>query len=167
MSLAVDFANELRDPDYVQSLQKTLQGEFAGLEGDWKLSITRHENASYWNFLLSGPGGFEWKRILVVELKEHRVEFIHTEVALALNMALEGGRFRYKEFEIDPVPYRDGSGNWSLAIRIWKKGVKGPIGRQFSTPDTFLTKEEAVRGSVQFGYQVIDGRVLDYTVADM
>ena len=66
----------------------------------------------------------------------------------------------YKDFVIMPVHYPDpaGTGQWKGKVKIMRKNGITP--RTFAIQDTsFKTEGEAIRGSLEYGKKIIDGKV--------
>lgn len=62
----------------------------------------------------------------------------------------------YKGFIITARPYQvHDTGKWTVDIEISRKGRK----RSFSTTEHFATETEAAIRSVEFGREIIDGKV--------
>ena len=67
----------------------------------------------------------------------------------------------YKGFVITVRPYQvHDTGKWTVDIEISRRGRK----RSFSTREHFSTESEAVTRSVEFGCQIIDGKVPECSV---
>ncbi len=63
----------------------------------------------------------------------------------------------YKDFEIMPVHY-SAAGEWRGKVKIMKKN--GTISRTFTVQDiSFKTEGEAIRGSLEYGKKIIDGKI--------
>lgn len=74
----------------------------------------------------------------------------------------------YKEFEIKASPYNLAeSGDWSLNMYIIHHKAGETREKNFSTAQTFKTRDEAVSHCHNFGRQIIDGQVPGCTVADL
>ncbi len=72
----------------------------------------------------------------------------------------------YKDFIIETAPELH-AGKWSTNVWIRVHRDKGPSGRGFKTRDTFPTREEAVAHCLQFGMDIIGGKVEGCTVEDL
>lgn len=74
----------------------------------------------------------------------------------------------YKGYEIHPAPYqlRD-SGDWTISIEIWLHTGSELRTRNFSAANTFRTKDEAIQHCINFGKQIIDGKLENLTVTDL
>lgn len=74
----------------------------------------------------------------------------------------------YKGYEIEAVPHQlADSGEWTIEIAIVRDRGNERKYRKFSSSNTYKTREEAIRHSFDFGKQIIDGKVKDYSVADL
>jgi hypothetical protein len=74
----------------------------------------------------------------------------------------------YKEFEIKASPYQLAeSGDWTLNIYITHHRGGETLEKNFSAATTFKTRDEAIQHCLNFGKQIIDGRVPDCTLADL
>ena len=74
----------------------------------------------------------------------------------------------YKGYQIRPSPrqLRDPLRWTTNLIILFDKGYK-IVERQFFAANTFESKEEAIQACVEFGRQIIDGRIPNCTVADL
>ena len=69
-------------------------------------------------------------------------------------------RAEYQGFVIDARPHQlVDDGRWSLAISIERHHGDGDTVLSYSAADTFETKEEAIDYCLNFGRQIIDGKV--------
>lgn len=77
-------------------------------------------------------------------------------------------RMRYKDFEIEAVPYQLAeSKKWTTNINIWKhKGYKS-ISRNFYANSVYETKEEAIKYCFILGKEIIDGKKENCSIDDM
>lgn len=75
---------------------------------------------------------------------------------------------QYKGYEIEAVPHKlADSGVWSTDIAIVRDGVSERKCRNFGVSKTHKTREEAVQHCFNLGKQIIDGKVKDFSVADL
>lgn len=75
---------------------------------------------------------------------------------------------RYKGFLIQATPYQlADSGEFTINISILHDSGSAITSRNFSASYTFKTKHEAIQHCVEFGQQIIDGKVTNCTVADL
>ena len=72
----------------------------------------------------------------------------------------------YKGFTIRALPFHLKGDKWSTYLVIRVVRYEKTAHRQFSAPETFLTREEeeAVTHCLQFGMDIIDGKVEGCTV---
>ena len=81
---------------------------------------------------------------------------------------VETPRAAYKEFQILPTPQQlADSGEWTLSIVIEKHTGDAVVFRNFSTANSFPTKDEALQRCLEFGRKIIDGEVENLTIADL
>ncbi len=73
----------------------------------------------------------------------------------------------YKGFTIKAAPFKLHDGNWNTYFWITVHTDDGPKSRNFNTGDTFPTEEEAVESCLQFGRDIIDGKVEGCSVEDL
>ncbi len=73
----------------------------------------------------------------------------------------------YKGCTIDSTPFQLQGGEWSTDIWIHIHRAEETASRNFNTEDTFSTREEAVAHCLQFGMDIIDGKVEGRTVEDL
>ncbi len=73
----------------------------------------------------------------------------------------------YKGFIIDSTPFQLQGGEWSTDIWIRIHRAEETSSRNFNTEDTFPTREAAVAHCLQFGMDIIDGKVEGLTVEDL
>ncbi len=69
-----------------------------------------------------------------------------------------------KGFTIRALPFHLKGDKWSTYLVIRVERYEKIAHRQFSAPETFRTREEAVTHCLQFGMDIIDGRVEGCTV---
>jgi len=70
---------------------------------------------------------------------------------------MEGEWVSYKDFLILPLPY-PAAGQWRGKVKIIRNN--GITGRTFIIQDTaFKTEGEAIRGSLEYGKKIIDGKI--------
>jgi hypothetical protein len=69
-------------------------------------------------------------------------------------------RIQYEGYVIEErtVQLRD-TGRWTLAINLWRDSGDETVVRQFSSATTFATRDEAVRHCINFGRQIIGGKI--------
>jgi len=79
---------------------------------------------------------------------------------------IEMNEITYKGFSIIARPARSHDGNWNTDIWIETYGEK-PKGQNFTSLDTFPTEKEAVEFCLQYGKDIIDGKVEGSTVEDL
>jgi len=72
----------------------------------------------------------------------------------------------YKGFSIVATHVELHDGTWSTDIWIETYGEK-PKGQNFTSLDTFPTEKEAVEFCLQYGRDIIDGKVEGLTVEDL
>jgi len=74
----------------------------------------------------------------------------------------------YKGFEIRPAPHElQGSGEWTLHLYITKHHGSQTAEKPFNAANTFATKAEAERHCIEFGKQIIDGKIPNCTTDDL
>ena len=74
----------------------------------------------------------------------------------------------YKGYQIRAIPYQLAeSGRWTINIDVAVERGGETKWRKFSTGNTFETKQEAIQHCFNFGRQIIDGQVSEYTVSDL
>ena len=73
----------------------------------------------------------------------------------------------YKGFTIRALPFHLKGDKWSTYLVIRVVRYEETAHRQFSAPETFRTREEAVTHCLQFGMDIIDGKVEGLTVEDL
>jgi len=71
----------------------------------------------------------------------------------------------YKDFTIKATPFKLHDGKWSTWITVHPDN--GPKSRNFNTGDTFPTEEEAIEFCLQYGRDIIDGKVEGCSVEDL
>jgi hypothetical protein len=65
----------------------------------------------------------------------------------------------YKDFEIHAAPYRlADSGQWQVNLHIVRYREGERKSRNFSSANSYKTREEAVQHCFQLGRQIIDGQ---------
>ena len=75
---------------------------------------------------------------------------------------------RYKEFEIQAVPYKLlEPEEWTIKVLIVKHTGDAQVTRPFSASNSFPTEEEAVQRCFEFGKRIIDGEVEGLSVLDL
>ena len=69
-------------------------------------------------------------------------------------------RVQYEGYEIEvrTGQLRD-DGRWTLDINIWRDSGSETAVTPFSSSTTFGTRDEAVQHCINFGRQIIDGKV--------
>jgi hypothetical protein len=73
-------------------------------------------------------------------------------------------RVQYEGYEIEArtVQLRD-DGRWTVDVNLWRdSGGETTVG-QFHSGTTFATRDEAVQHCIDFGRQIIDGKVAGCT----
>jgi len=84
------------------------------------------------------------------------------------NKAFRPDIIEYNGYEIQASPYQLAeSGNWRVNIHIQKHKGFEVISRNFSSTNSFPTREEAVKHCFDFGMKIIDGKIENLTVEDM
>lgn len=74
----------------------------------------------------------------------------------------------YKGYEIRAVPYQLAeSGEWTVDILIVKDTGTQVKHRKFSAGNRYKTRDEAAQHCLNFGQQIIDGKVQSCTVGDL
>jgi len=73
----------------------------------------------------------------------------------------------YKGLTIRAIPFYSKGHKWSTYLVIRVERYEKRAHRQFSAPETFRTREEAVAHCLQFGMDIIDGKVEGLTVEDL
>jgi len=73
-------------------------------------------------------------------------------------------RVAYKGYIIDAEPSQlaDGS-RWTINITIERHDGGSVIARSFNAANAFETKDETVQHCINFGYQIIDGKIAGCT----
>jgi len=75
---------------------------------------------------------------------------------------------QYKGYEIEAVPQQLAeSGKWTTDVLIYRHKPSGVTQRQLSPPDTFKTKEEAIKHCFTFAKLIIDGHYTHFTIEDL
>jgi len=73
----------------------------------------------------------------------------------------------YKGYEIIPAPNQSrDSGECTINLYIVIDKGNERTERKFFHHDTYKTREEAINQCINFGKQIIDGKVENYTVPD-
>jgi len=89
-----------------------------------------------------------------------------------INRWLKNKTFRpdiieYNGYEIQASPYQLAeSKRWTVNIYILKHRGSHTTSRNFSSSNTFLTKEEAVKHCFAFGMKIIDDKIKGFSVKD-
>ena len=74
----------------------------------------------------------------------------------------------YRGYEIRAVPYQLAkSGEWTVDILIVKDTGTQVKHRKFSAGNTYKIQDEAVQHCIDFGQQIIDGKVQTCSVSDL
>lgn len=74
----------------------------------------------------------------------------------------------YNGYEIRAVPHQlADSGEWTVNIVILMHRSDKVTSRQFSTSNTFKTRQEAIKYCFAFGRQIIDGKSENCTIAGL
>ena len=74
----------------------------------------------------------------------------------------------YKGYLIHPTPQQlTNSGEWTLEFYIAKHCEDSITERKFSADDIIKTKQEAIEHCINFGKQVIDGKIENCTITDL
>jgi predicted nucleic acid-binding protein len=74
----------------------------------------------------------------------------------------------YKGYHIKPASRQlPNSLRWTTSLTIWINKGYEIVERQFFAANTFEREEEAIRACVEFGQQIIDGRIPNCTVTDL
>jgi hypothetical protein len=69
----------------------------------------------------------------------------------------------YSGYILEACPQQLADGHWTLAVSIERhKGGSVDV-QSFSASNTFQTREEAVPHCINFGRQIVDGKVLGCT----
>jgi len=76
-------------------------------------------------------------------------------------------RIRYKNFEIEAIPYPIVGKKWTLSVSIWRHKGSESISRPFSGSNVYDSKNEAIKNCIDFGVQIIDGKIKDISVDDL
>lgn len=75
--------------------------------------------------------------------------------------------YTYKDYDIVLAPNLYQSGEWGLQLYIKRHTDDAVTSKSFSGKNTFKTKEEAVYHCIEFGKQIIDGKIPTCTVSDL
>ena len=74
----------------------------------------------------------------------------------------------YNGYEIQASPYQLAeTGGWRVNIHIRKHKGSEVASRNFSSADTFPTKEEVLKHCFDFGMKIIDGKIKDFSVEEL
>lgn len=74
----------------------------------------------------------------------------------------------YKGHEVHPAPEQlTETGEWTVRVFIAHNKGRETVEKPFSASNTFKTQEEAVKHSLIFGKQIIDGKIPGCTVLDL
>ncbi len=73
----------------------------------------------------------------------------------------------YKGLTIRALPFHLKGDKWNTYLVIRVERYEKTAHRQFSAPETFRTREEAVAHCLRFGMDIIDGKVEGCTVEDL
>ncbi len=73
----------------------------------------------------------------------------------------------YKGLTIRALPFHLKGDKWNTYLVIRVERYEKTAHRQFSAPETFRTREEAVAHCLKFGMDIIDGKVEGCTVDDL
>jgi len=74
----------------------------------------------------------------------------------------------YKGYEITPISNQfEDSGEWTVGVSITKHRGSDSSLKPFSASNTFLTKEEAVAHSIEFGKKIINGEQPGVSIHDL
>ena len=66
---------------------------------------------------------------------------------------------QYKGYVITPIPDQLAeSGRWTVKVSIARHSSSGVSQRPYSAANTYPTEEEAIKHSLNFGRQIIDGK---------
>ncbi len=72
----------------------------------------------------------------------------------------------YKGLTIRALPFHLKGDKWNTYLVIRVERYEKTAHRQFSAPETFRTREEAVAHCLKFGMDIIDGKVEGCSVED-
>ena len=76
--------------------------------------------------------------------------------------------FSYKNYRIESQPHRlQTPDRWTLDVTIYCDTPSGVKYRSFSASSTYATREAAVEAGLQFGKNIIEGRVPNCSVEDL
>ena len=77
-------------------------------------------------------------------------------------------KVQYKGFEIEATPYQQAdTGLWTTHFYIWKYKGRSSANKEFSFSKPFGGREEAIKGSLYLGKQVINGHFEGFSVKDL
>jgi len=69
-------------------------------------------------------------------------------------------RVQYEGYEIEVrTGQLQDDGRWTLDINIWRDSGSETVVTPFSSSTTFATRDEAVQHCINFGRQIIDGKI--------
>lgn len=75
---------------------------------------------------------------------------------------------QYKGFDIHASPLQlVDNGQWQINIQILRHSERETKVRNFSTGNSYATREDSVKNCFQFGRQIIDGQSPNCSVADL
>ena len=70
---------------------------------------------------------------------------------------------QYENFELTARPIPLASGKWTTEVRIRRNAVVKP----FTASNEFDTEDEAILRSLNFGRQIIDGKIPEFAAANV
>ena len=85
----------------------------------------------------------------------------------------------YKGYIIRPAPLKiakvyglppqaeDRTGKWQMRLYISKAGSGGSEQREFNAVNAYKSTKEAIKNCIEYGKQIIDGKVEAFTVTDL
>ena len=73
----------------------------------------------------------------------------------------------YNGFGIRPAPYKLADGGYSMNLYIVRDDGAERRERKFFAEGRFSTEEEAIAHCINFGKQIIDGKIDDCSVVDL
>jgi hypothetical protein len=108
---------------------------------------------------------------LYQEKQSHRQTVRSLEEPVATQELQEENRMNsapYKGYLIRAAPYRlADSGEFTININIWNDTGDAFNIRNFGAGNTFKTEQEAIHHCIEFGRQIIDGKIENCTVSDL